>query len=103
MTFASDKRQKTSQFLRRGAYTRAQVVFAARSEMARTVDDVLARRTRAMFLNLDAARAAASEVAQILAVELGRDAVWQTDQLAAFESIGRRDAAMLGPRPREDC
>jgi glycerol-3-phosphate dehydrogenase len=68
-------------------YTRAQVVFAARRELARTIDDVLARRTRALFLDADAARAAAPEVAALLAAELGRDAAWQHAQLAAFETL----------------
>jgi glycerol-3-phosphate dehydrogenase len=76
-------------------YTRAEVVFAARSEMARTVDDVLARRTRALFLDIEATRAAAREVATLLAAELGRDATWQTEQLAAFEGIVAQDAAPI--------
>jgi glycerol-3-phosphate dehydrogenase len=76
-------------------YTRTEVVFAARSEMARTVDDVLARRTRALFLDIEATRAAAREVATLLAAELGRDATWQTEQLAAFEGIVAQDAAPI--------
>ena len=43
-------------------YTGAEVVWAARHEMARTVEDVLARRTRALFLNARAAEAMAPEV-----------------------------------------
>jgi glycerol-3-phosphate dehydrogenase len=65
----------------------AEVVWAARHEMARTVDDVLARRTRALFLNCAAAMAMAPEVARLLAVELGRDAAWQEDQLAQMKKI----------------
>lgn len=53
-------------------YTGAQVVYAVRAEMARTVDDVLARRTRASFLDADAARAAAPRVAELMSAELGR-------------------------------
>jgi glycerol-3-phosphate dehydrogenase len=53
-------------------YTGAQVVYAVRSEMARTVEDVLARRTRAAFLDADAARAAKPRVAALMEVELGR-------------------------------
>jgi glycerol-3-phosphate dehydrogenase len=77
-------------------YTRAEVVFAARHELARTVDDVLARRTRALFLDVEAARAAAGDVASLLAAELGRDAAWQTEQLASFERIVAPDAASIG-------
>jgi glycerol-3-phosphate dehydrogenase len=53
-------------------YTGAQVVYAVRTEMARTVEDVLARRTRALFLDADAARAAAARVATLMEAELGR-------------------------------
>ena len=55
-------------------YTGAEVVWAARHEMARTVEDVLARRTRALFLNARAAEAMAPEVARLMAGELGWDA-----------------------------
>ena len=65
----------------------AQVIWAARHEMARTVDDVLARRTRALFLNVQAARAMAPAVARLLAHELQRDEAWQQRQLAEFERI----------------
>jgi glycerol-3-phosphate dehydrogenase len=65
----------------------AQVLWAARHEMARTVDDVLARRTRALFLNVQAARAMAPAVARLLAGELSRDEAWQRRQLAEFEKI----------------
>ena len=65
----------------------AQVVWAARHEMARTVEDVLARRTRALFLNADAALAAAPRVAQLLAEEFGCDDAWQADQLTQFGTV----------------
>jgi glycerol-3-phosphate dehydrogenase len=68
----------------------AQVVWAARIEMARTVDDVLARRTRALYLNARAALAMASATARLLARELGRDESWQQRQLVEFKSIAAR-------------
>jgi glycerol-3-phosphate dehydrogenase len=67
--------------------TGAQVAFAAREEAARTVDDVLARRTRTLFVNVEAALRAAPRVASLLARELGRDEGWQTAQLAGFARI----------------
>jgi glycerol-3-phosphate dehydrogenase len=70
-------------------YTEAEVVWAARFEMALTVEDVLARRTRALFLNARAALAMAPKVADILAVELGRDDAWKKRQLLAFEETAR--------------
>jgi glycerol-3-phosphate dehydrogenase len=65
-------------------YCGAEVVWGARAEMARTVEDVLARRTRALFLNAHAAIAMAPRVAQILAKELGRDQDWQTNEVKTF-------------------
>ena len=75
----------------------AQVVWAARHEMARTLDDVLARRTRALFLNHAAALAMAPRVAELLAKELGQTAAWQQDQLAQFEKIAANFAVPETP------
>ena len=68
-------------------YIKAEVVWAARHEMARTVEDVLARRTRALFLNARAALAMAPAVADLMASELGWDEVTRTKQLAAFRGV----------------
>jgi len=67
--------------------TGAQVVWAVRSEMARTLDDVLARRTRALFLNVRATLAMAPAVVRLMAGELGRDQSWQERQLQEFNEI----------------
>ena len=66
-----------------------EVVWAARYEMARTVDDVLSRRTRALQIDAFAAIEAAPAVAELLARELGRDRAWITTQLAEFSEIAR--------------
>ena len=68
----------------------AQVVWAARYEMARTLDDVLARRTRALFLDARAALAMAPAAARLLAGELGRDEAWQRRELEEFGRIAQR-------------
>lgn len=70
--------------------TGAQVAWAARCEMARTVEDVLARRTRALFLDARAALAAAPAVAKLLAAELRRDPAWTQRQLREFQSLAAR-------------
>ena len=67
----------------------AEVVWAARFEMARTVEDVLARRTRALFLNARAAIAMAPRVADLLGRELGKDEAWRNAQIAAFHEVAR--------------
>jgi glycerol-3-phosphate dehydrogenase len=68
-------------------YVTGQVEFAAQNEMARTVEDVLARRTRALFLDAEAALAAAPHVARLLAGALGRDDSWRTDQMEKFRTV----------------
>jgi glycerol-3-phosphate dehydrogenase len=70
-------------------YTGAEVVWATRHEMARTVEDVLARRTRALFLNARAAVAMAPEVARLMAGELGWDSSRQTAETAGFSTLAR--------------
>jgi glycerol-3-phosphate dehydrogenase len=65
----------------------AQVVFAARFEMARTVEDVLARRTRVLQLDARAALEMAPRVAELLARELQRDEVWQREQVRDFTTL----------------
>jgi glycerol-3-phosphate dehydrogenase len=61
-----------------------EVVWAARYEMARTVEDVLARRTRALFLDARAAIEVAPAVANLLAHELGHSDEWKLNDLANF-------------------
>lgn len=65
-------------------YIGAEVVWAAREEMARTLDDVLARRTRALFLNARAAMRMAPAAAKLLARELGKDQSWAEAQVKLF-------------------
>lgn len=69
--------------------TRTEVVWHARYEMARSVEDVLARRTRALLLDARASIEAAPVVADLLAHELGRDAAWQTAQVDAYTKLAR--------------
>jgi glycerol-3-phosphate dehydrogenase len=57
----------------------------ARHEMARSVEDVLARRTRLLFLDARAALANAPQVARELAEALGRDEAWQQAQITDFK------------------
>lgn len=70
-------------------YTKADVVRAVRYEMAVTVEDILARRTRSLFLNARAAMHIAPGVAEIMARELGKDDEWVNHQLAEFRSVAK--------------
>jgi glycerol-3-phosphate dehydrogenase len=68
-------------------YIAAEVVWAAREEMARSIEDVLARRTRALFLNAHAAIQIAPEAGRLLGRELGRDQTWVDAQIASFKEL----------------
>jgi glycerol-3-phosphate dehydrogenase len=68
----------------------AEVVWAAREEMARSIEDVLARRTRALFLNARAAVAMAPEAARLLAKELGKDDAWIRVELSRFNELAKQ-------------
>ena len=68
-------------------YIAAEVIWAARAEMARTVEDVLARHTRALFLNAQAACEMAEQVARLLAAELDHDNAWVEAQVKEFQEL----------------
>ncbi|WP_263384742.1 glycerol-3-phosphate dehydrogenase/oxidase [Granulicella arctica] len=72
-------------------YTFAQVVYGVRAEMARTVEDVLSRRTRALLLDATAAMRAAPAVATLMARELGYGVDWQKAQVTAFLALAKAD------------
>ena len=67
-------------------YLRAEALYAARYEMARTLDDVLSRRTRSLILARDASVDAAADVARLLAAELGWDGAETQAQVDAYRS-----------------
>ncbi len=64
-----------------------QVVWAARHEMARTVEDVLSRRTRCLLLNAQASIDIAPDVAALMAEEKGYDADWEAKQVENFTEV----------------
>jgi glycerol-3-phosphate dehydrogenase len=70
-------------------YRVVEVIWAVRHEMARTVDDVLARRTRALLLDARVSAEIAPQVAALLAGELGRDAGWQRREVESFRTLAR--------------
>jgi glycerol-3-phosphate dehydrogenase len=70
-------------------YTAIEVIWSARYEMARSVEDILARRQRALFLDARAAIEMAPAVAGILAAELGRDENWQKTQVEEFTELAQ--------------
>ncbi len=71
-------------------YTGKEVVWAVRHEMARTIEDVLARRTRALILDARASVECAAQVAILMAAELDRDQAWRDSQVASFRALSER-------------
>lgn len=71
-------------------YTRGQVIHAIRNEFALTIDDVLARRTRALLLDANAAREAAAVVGEIMRTELKETNEWLEQQLTQFDNISSK-------------
>ena len=74
-------------------YLRAEAVYAARHEMATTLDDVLVRRTRAHLFDRSATLAAAADVAHLLASELGWNAAETERQLTMYRSLCHAEQA----------
>jgi len=68
-------------------FTVGQIVWSIQNEMARTVEDILARRVRLLFLDARAALEAAPEVAMILKKELNKDEVWMNNQIKEFKKL----------------
>ncbi len=70
-------------------YTAAEVIWAVREEMARTVEDVLARRVRLLFIDAREAVKAAPRVATWMAKELGYDQDWINEQVKSFTLLAK--------------
>jgi glycerol-3-phosphate dehydrogenase len=70
-------------------FTAGEVIWSVRMEMARTVDDVLARRVRALYLDARASLQMAPGVASLMAQELGKDKAWEETQIAEYTEMAR--------------
>lgn len=81
-------------------YTEAEVIWATKNEMARNIEDVLARRLRILFLDAKAALGAASRVAELMAAELGYDEGWQKEQVNHFGELASQ--YLLGPTNQQN-
>lgn len=68
-------------------YMKAEVIWAARHEMARTVEDVLSRRIRFLLLDAEASKEAAPVVASLLAQELHKNSDWEEQQVKAYHEL----------------
>jgi glycerol-3-phosphate dehydrogenase len=77
-------------------YLRAEAAYAVRYEMAKTLDDVLSRRTRALLLARDASAAAAPEVARLIASELGWSATRVSAEVDGYRAAVTRSREAAG-------
>lgn len=70
-------------------YTEAEIRWICRNEMAVTLEDVLARRTRSLLLDAAASVRIAARVSSIMAEELGHDVEWQRQQIHNYEKLAK--------------
>jgi glycerol-3-phosphate dehydrogenase len=68
-------------------YSKAEIVWICRNEMPFNIEDILARRTRALFLNARVSAEIAPEVAEIMANELGYDNEWRNKQVESYNQL----------------
>lgn len=68
-------------------YIGAEIIWAVRNEMARTLDDVLSRRTRSLLLDAKASLEIAPHVAKMIAKELKKDAKWEKNQVSEYTKL----------------
>ena len=68
-------------------YMKGEVIWAVREEMARTVEDVLSRRTRSLLIDARIAMAVAPEVASLIAKERGLPKSWEESQVKEFKEL----------------
>ena len=71
-------------------FLKAEVVWAVKNEMARTVEDVLARRVRILFLDAKAAQDVAPYVAEVLSQYLDKTEAWKTSQIEEFTHLANQ-------------
>lgn len=71
-------------------YVKAEIIWMIRNEMARNIEDVLARRKRLLFLDTRLALLLAPAIAEIMAKELGKDRNWIDLQIAEFGALAKQ-------------
>lgn len=87
LKLAADHPEFAEKLSAKYGYTVAEVVWAVREEMALTIEDVLARRVRLLFVDAEEAMAAAPKVAAVMAKELGKDSAWEEEQVKVFREV----------------
>lgn len=86
----SDDSTLSEQLHPRVEFTKAEVIWAIRNEMARTIEDILSRRVRILFLDAKVAIEIAPTIGEILKIELGKTEAWKADQILKFKAIANQ-------------
>ena len=68
-------------------FTKAQIVYAVKYEMAICIEDILARRIRLLFLDARLAIELAPMVASIMAPYLEKDKSWEAAEIKSFTQL----------------
>jgi glycerol-3-phosphate dehydrogenase len=71
-------------------YTRAEIIWICRNEMPVNIEDILARRTRSLFIDARASMDIAAEVAGIMAEAMGYEESWKMDQLESYRQLAEK-------------
>lgn len=71
-------------------FTKADIIYAIHHEMACTLEDILARRIRLLFLDVRIALEVAPQVCRLLQKELGHDELWYDSQLTIFRTLAKQ-------------
>jgi len=79
-------------------YIRAEITWAVRNEMCMKIEDFLARRTRALFLDARAAIECAPVVAELMAKEMGKDHRWIQNEIDNFNSVATNYLPLLNSK-----
>lgn len=90
LKLAEERRELKEKLHPKYDHIKAEVVWAVRHEMARTVEDFVARRIRLLFLDAKAAIDMAESVAKLMAHELGYDIKWKHNQIEEFTALANR-------------
>ncbi|SMO60968.1 glycerol-3-phosphate dehydrogenase/oxidase [Gracilimonas mengyeensis] len=70
-------------------YLKGEVIWAVRNEMAQTIEDFLARRTRALLLDAKASIEMAEEVGRLMAQEFGKDESWVQQEVKEYKQVAK--------------
>ncbi len=85
----SDNKSLSRKLSESFSISKAEIIWHVKYEMARSVEDVLARRTRALLLDAKESIKMAAKVAKILAKELNKSRKWEKSQIESYTELAK--------------